>query len=112
MGDYHDLYIESDTLLLADVFQNFRNRHLLKCELDPASFFSPSGLAQQPACKKVKRDLLTDIDMSLIVEKGIRGGKCHIIYQYVKANNKYMKNHHENEESSNLKYWDINKLYR
>ena len=45
MGDYHDLYIESDTLLLADVFQNFRNRHLLKCELDPASFFSPSGLA-------------------------------------------------------------------
>ena len=50
--------------------------------------------------------------MSLIVEKGIRGGKCHIIYQYVKANNKYMKNHQENEESSNLKYWDINKLYR
>ena len=50
--------------------------------------------------------------MSLIVEKCIRGGKCHIIYQYVKANNKYMKNHHENEESSNLKYWDINKLYR
>ena len=44
MEDYHDLYIESDTLLLADVFQNFRNRHLLKCELDPASFFSPSGL--------------------------------------------------------------------
>ena len=45
MEAYHDLYIESDTLLLADVFQNFRNRHLLKCELDPASFFSPSGLA-------------------------------------------------------------------
>ena len=45
MEDYHDLYIESDTLLLADVFQNFRNRHLLKRELDPTSFFSPSGLA-------------------------------------------------------------------
>ena len=50
--------------------------------------------------------------MSLIVEKGIRGGKCHIIYQYVKANKNHMKNHHKNEESSYLKYWYLNKLHR
>ena len=50
--------------------------------------------------------------MSLIVEKGIRGGKCHIIYQYVKANQNHMKNLHKNEESSYLKYWYLNKLHR
>ena len=82
-------------------------------ELDPAKFLSAPGLARQAALKKtkVKLDLLTDIDMLLMVEKGIRGGICHSIYQYAKANNKYMKDYDKNKESSYLKYWDVNNLY-
>ena len=55
--------------------------------------------------------MLTDADMWLIVEKGIRGGMCHTIYQYVKANNKYIKNYNQNKELSYLMYWDVKKLY-
>ena len=60
---------------------------------------------------KAKLDLLTDMDVTLMVEKGIRGGRCHSIYQYEKANNKYMKGHDKNKESPYLKYWDVNNLY-
>ena len=56
---------------------------------------------------KVKLDLLTNIDMLLMVEKGTRGGKCHSIYRYAKANNKYMKNHGKNKELSYIKYCDV-----
>ena len=75
-------------------------------ELDPAKCLSGPGLAQHAALKntKVKLDLLTDIDMLLIVEKGIRGGICQSIYQYAKANNKYMKYCDKNKESSYLQY--------
>ena len=57
---------------------------------------------------KLKLDLLTDIDMLLMVEKG---GICHSIYQYAKANNKYMKDYDKNKESSYLQYWDVSNLY-
>ena len=60
---------------------------------------------------KVKLDLLTNIDMSLMVEKGIRGGLCYSIYLYAKANNKNMKDYGKNKESSYLQYWDVNNLY-
>ena len=82
-------------------------------ELGPAKFLSAPGLAWQAALKKtkVKLDLLTDIDMLLMVEKGIRGGICHSIYRYAKANNKYMKDYDKNKESSYLQYWDVNNLY-
>ena len=49
--------------------------------------------------------------MSLMVEKGIRGGICHAIHQYAKANNRYMKNYNENKEPSCFKYWGVNHLY-
>ena len=78
MGDYHDLYVQTDTLLLADVFENFRNMCLEIYELDPSYFYSAPGLAWQACLKKtgVKLELLTDIDMLLMFEKGIRGGMC------------------------------------
>ena len=60
---------------------------------------------------KVKLDLLTDIDILLVVEKGIRGGICHAIYQYVKTNNNYMKKYDKNKIYSYLKYWDVNNLF-
>ena len=99
LGEYHDLYVQSDTLLLADVFENFRNTCLEVYELDPAYFLSLPGLAWQACLKKtsIKLELLTDYDMLLMVEQGIRGGICHSIHRYAKANNKYMKNYHKNE---------------
>ena len=60
---------------------------------------------------KVKLDLLTNIDMLLMVEKGIRGGICHSIYLYAKTNNKNMKDYGKNKKSSYLQYWDVNNLY-
>ena len=60
---------------------------------------------------KVKLDLLTDIDILLVVEKGIRGGIRHAIYQYVKTNNNYMKKYNKNKIYSYLKYWDVNNLF-
>ena len=113
LGEYHDLYVQSDPSVLADVLENFRNMCLEIYELDPAKFLSAPGLAWQAALKKtkVKLDLLTDIDMLLMVEKGIRGGICHSIYRYAKANNKYMKGYDENKESSYLQYWDVKNLY-
>ena len=113
LGEYHDLYVQNDILLLADVFENFRNMFLEIYDLDPAKFLSAPGLAWQAALKKtkVKLDLLTNIDMLLMVEKGIRGGICHSTYWYAKANNKYMKNYDKNKESSYLQYWDENNLY-
>ena len=99
LGEYHDLYVQSDTLLLANIFENFRNMSLEIYELDPAKFLSAPGLACNTTLKetKVKLDLLTDIDMLLMVGKGIRGGICHSIYRYAKANNKYMKNYDKNK---------------
>ena len=101
LGDYHDLYVQSDTLLLADVFENFRDMCLKEYELDPAHSLSLPRLAWQACLKKTKieLELLTDYNMLLMVEEGIRGGICHSIHRYAKANNKYMKNYN-NEESS------------
>ena len=82
------MYLQSNTILLANVFENFRNMCLEIYELDPAKFLSAPGLAWQVTLKKtkVKLYLLTDVDMLLMVEKGIRRGICHSIYRYLKAN--------------------------
>ena len=113
LGEYHDLYVQSDILLLAGDFENFRNKCLEVYELDPAHFLSLPGLAWQACLKKtnVKLELLTDYDMLLMVEEGIRGGICHSIHRYAKANNKYMENYDENKESSYIQYLDTNNLY-
>ena len=109
MGVYHDLYLRSDVLLLADVCENFRDMCLKIYELDPAKFFSAPGLAWQAALKKTGVEL-TDIDMLLMVEKGIRGGMFHAIRHYAKANNKYMKDY-DKKRIMYLKYWDVINFY-
>ena len=90
LGEYHDLYVQTDTLLLPDVFENFRNMCIKVYELDPAHFLSLPGLAWQACLKKtnIKLEILTDYDMLLMVEEGIRGGICHSIHRHAKANNK------------------------
>ena len=105
--------VQSDTLLLADVFENFRNKCLEVYELDPAYFLSLPGLAWQACLKKtnIKLELLTDYDMLWMIEEGIRGGICHAIHRYAQANNKYMKYYDENKESSSIQYLDVNNLY-
>ena len=113
LGDYHDLYVRSDTLLLADVFENFRKACIKNYELDPAHFISLPGLAWQACLKKtnVELELLTDYDMFLMTEEGIRGGICHAIQRYAKANNKYMKDYDKKKKSSYIQYLDANNLY-
>ena len=113
LGDYHDLYVQSDTLLLADAFENFRDMCLKEYELHPAHFLSLPGSAWQARLKKtnIELELLTDYDMLLMVEEGIKGGICHSVHRYAKANNKYMKNYNNNEESSYIQYLDANSLY-
>ena len=113
LGEYHDLYVQSDTLLLADIFENFRNMCLNIYELDPVYFVSAPVLAWQACLKRtgVKLELLTDYNMILMIEKGIRSGICQATHRYAKANNKYMKNYDENIEPSYLLYLDANNLY-
>ena len=113
VGEYHDLYVQSDTLFLADTFENFRDRCINTYKLDPAHSLSAVGLAWQTCLKKtgVKLELLTDNDMFTMIEEGIRGGMCNAVYRHAKANNKYMKNYNKNIESSYLMYLDTNNLY-
>ena len=113
LGEYHDLYVQSDTLLLADIFENFRNMCLNIYELDPVYFVSALGLAWQACLKKteVKLELLTDHDMLLMIEKGITGRICQATHRYAKTNNKYMKNYDKNIESSYIENLDANSLY-
>ena len=95
LGEFHDLYFESDTFLLAEVSENFRNICLKIYDLDLARFFTATGLAWRVALKKAKAksDILANTDMSLMIEKGIRWGISYSIYRYVKANNKYLKDY-------------------
>ena len=113
MLDYHEFYNESDVLLLADVFENFRDLCLKVYSLDPAHYYTAPGLAWD-ACLKmtdIKLDLLTDPDMLLMIEKGIRGGISIISNRYGEANNKYMKDFNRNKASKYLMYLDANNLY-
>ena len=112
--DYHELYNKVDVLLLADVFENFRNICLKNYELDPTHYYTALGLTWDAALKitGVNLELLSDIDMLLMVEKGIRGGVSMVSNRYGKANNKYMGDKfNSNEPSKYIQYLDANILY-
>ena len=112
--DYHKLYNETDVLLLADVFENFRNLCLKIYGLDPVYYYTAPGLAWD-ACLKmtnINLELLSDPNMLLMFEKGIRGGISMISNRYGEANNKYMGNRfNKNKLSKYLMYLDANNLY-
>ena len=113
LGDYHDLYVYLDVALLADVFENFRDTSINIDKLDPAYYLSAPGLSWHSCMKRtrIKLELLTDENMLLLFEKGIRGGMCNVIQKYARANNKYMKNYDITKESIFLIYVDANNLY-
>ena len=113
MGEYHDLYLKTDVLLLADVFENFRKICLEYYKLDPCHYFSSPGLAWDAMLKMtgIKLDLISDIDMHLFIEKGLRGGISYIANRYSKANNKYMKDYDKHSDPKYIMYLDANNLY-
>ena len=114
LGEYHNIYVKLDTALPADVFGNFRDKHIETDKLDPAYFLTTPGLSWEACLKKktgVKLELLTDENMSLTYKEGIRGGISNKVHSYAETNNKYMKNYDKNKESSFLMYVDANNLY-
>ena len=114
LGEYHDLYLKTDVLLLADVFEEFRNICSENYSLDPAWYYTSPGLSWDALLKhsKVKLELLTDPDMLLMFEKGIRGGISMISNRHGRANNKYMKEKFDSSQPSKfVPYLDANNLY-
>lgn len=113
MGQYHDLYLKSDILLLADVFENFRKTCLRYYKLDPCHYFTAPGLSWDAMLKMtdIKLELMTDIDMFQFIEKGMRGGVSYIAHRYGKANNKYMSDYNPKHPSKHIIYLDANNLY-
>ncbi|XP_054718997.1 uncharacterized protein LOC129228343 [Uloborus diversus] len=113
MGDYHDLYVASDVYQLSDVFQKFRKICLTYYKIDPCHTFTAPGLGWQACLKMTDQplELLTDIDMHLFVERGIRGGISTISKRHAKANNKYMPNFDPTSPSKYIMYLDANNLY-
>ena len=113
MGEYHDLYLRTDILLLTDVFENFRKTCLTYYKLDPLHYITSPGLAWDAMLKMtgINLELITDIDMQLFIEKGLRGGISYIAHRHAEANNKYMKNYDPNKLISYIMYLDANNLY-
>ena len=113
MGDYHDLYLKSDVLILADVFENFRETGKEYYNLDPAHYFSCPGFARDAMLKMtdINLELITDIDMYQMIESSLRGVVSYIANRYSKSNNKYLSDYDKNKESSYLMYLNANNLY-
>ena len=113
MGEYHDLYLKSDILLLADVFENFRKTCQQYYGLDPPHYFTSPGLSWDAMLKmtEIKLELMSDVDMFQFIEKGMRGGISYIANRYGEANNIYAHNHNPEEPSKYIMYLDANNLY-
>ena len=114
LGDYHDLYLRTDVILLANLFEAFKDTCLEHYSLDPAHFYTSPGLAWEACLRKtrVRLELLTHPDMLLMFECGIRGGITQAVHRYSSVNNKYMGDKFDlSEESRYLQYLDVNNLY-
>ncbi|GFT87996.1 uncharacterized protein TNCV_4391431 [Trichonephila clavipes] len=113
LGDYRDLCVTVD-VLFSDIFENFRTLCQNYYKIDPCNTYTIPGLVRQ-AClikmTKVRLELLTDIDMPLFIEKGIRGGVAMIGHRYAKANNVYLSTYDSSLPSSYIIYLDANNLY-
>ena len=111
--DYHNLYLKTDGLLLADVFENFRKTCLRHYNLHPAHYYTSPGLAWDACLKETGQELqlLHDYDMLMMFECGIRGGITHIAKRYAEANNKYMTNYDPRKPSTCIQYLEANNLY-
>ena len=113
MGECHDLFFKSDVLLLADVFESFRKTSLQYYKLDPCHYFTSPGLSWDAMLKmtNIKLELMTDVDMFQLIEKGMCDGVSYIANRYGKADNKYMKEYDEKAPSKYIMYLDANNLY-
>ena len=113
MRNYHDLYMNTDVLILADVFENFRKICMENYGLDPTWYYTSPGLSWDALLKmtKIELDLLTDTDMVLMFEKGIRGSVSMISKRYSKANNAYMDEYDSDKPTKYIPYLDANNLY-
>ena len=113
MGDYHDLYLKSDILLLADVFENVRSTCLQYYKLDPCHYYTSQGLSWDAMVKitDIKLEFMTDIDMFQFIQKGTRGGISYIANRFGEANNKYIKEYNKEKPSNYILYLDANNLY-
>ena len=114
LGEYHDLYLKTDVILLANVFQAFREVCLKNYGLDPAHFYTAPGLAWKACLQKtrIRLELLLDPDMLLMFERGIRGGITQSVHRWAKANNPYMGDtFNPNEKTNYLQYLNANNLY-
>ena len=102
LGDYHDLYLRTDVVLMANVYEAFRDICLRHYSLDLAHFYMPPGLAWHACLKRtgIKLELLTDPDMLLMFERGIKGGITQAVRKYTSANNKYMGNRFDPKSES------------
>ena len=114
LGEYHDLYLKTDVILFANVFEAFREVCLKNYDLDPAHFYMAPGLAWKACLKKTKirLELLLDPDMLLMFERGIRGGITQSVHRWARANNPYMgPKFNPNKKVNYLQYLDANNLY-